>query len=550
MRSPAGVDPLRVVVFCPPLSGLENPSYTACGESPSTSTIDSAIIRAMRRTKIVATIGPASQDEDSLRKLIAAGMDVARLNFSHGSHNTHRQVFQSIRKLSDETGKPVAVLQDLSGPKMRIGVFEKGQISLQNGQTFRITTEEIIGDDSIVSTSYQGLADELSNGDTILLADGLIELEVVRVDPPVIHCQVINGGPLRDRRGINLPGVTLKTPALTEKDKRDLELGIELGVDWVALSFVQRPDDLHQIKAFLRARDAEDIPVIAKIERPQAIENLTAILDLCAGVMVARGDLGIELPPEKVPLLQKRIVRMANDRDVPTVVATQMLESMIREPRPTRAEASDVANAILDGTDAVMLSGETAVGEYPVRAVEMMNRIIREVEAHQIRSEGVKLPWRIEEQGLGWIRDEEERIAKAVCHSAWSLSRDVEVKAICALTKSGFTANLISNYRPPVPIYAYAEREEVRRRLALCWGVEARPIGWTTQVDDLVAQVEADLIKNKALAAADMVVLLFGYPLQRSGITNLCLLRRLEGNSTEELPAPEPPKQRPPACGG
>jgi len=482
----------------------------------------------MRRTKIVATIGPASQDEKTLRSLIEAGMDVARLNFSHGSHNQHRQTFQALRKLSAETGRTVGVLQDLSGPKMRIGVFEKGGIDLAAGQEFGLTTEDRIGDGSMVSTTYRALTEEVTKGDTILLADGMIELMVTSVEPPVVRCQVINGGRLCDRQGLNLPGVTLKTPALTEKDKRDLELGIELGADWVALSFVQRPDDVHQIRSFLRARGAE-IPVIAKIERPQAVEELGPILSLCDGVMVARGDLGIELPPEKVPLLQKRIVRMANDRDLVTIVATQMLESMIHEPRPTRAEASDVANAILDGTDAVMLSGETAVGEYPVRAVGMMSRIIREVEAHQMRSEGVKLPWRIEEEGLGWIRDEKERAAKAICHSAWSLSRKAGIKAICALTKSGFTANLISNYRPPVPIYAYSAREEVRRRLAFCWGVEARPIVWSGEVDGLIAQVEADLLGGGGLGEGDLAVILFGYPLAESGITNLCLLHRLGG---------------------
>jgi pyruvate kinase len=299
-----------------------------------------------------------------------------------------------------------------------------------------------------------------------------------------------------------------------------------MGVDYVALSFVQRPEDLHQIKQFMRARQAE-IPVIAKFERPQAVDAMEKILPLCDAVMVARGDLGVELAPEKVPLIQKELVSKANDHDLPVIVATQMLESMINNPRPTRAETSDVANAILDGTDAVMLSGETAVGSYPFEAVAVMSRIICEVETRGRETPVARIAQRIENEGLGWIRDESARNCKAVCHSARSIANDADIKAICAITKSGFTGNLISHFRPKIPIYAYSHRPEVRRRLALCWGVTPRPIEWKDTVKGMFGDIERDLLEHAGLKEGDSVVLLFGFPIEKSGTTNAVMIQTL-----------------------
>ena len=458
--------------------------------------------------------------------MIRAGMDVVRLNFSHGSHDWHRKTFGMVRRIAEEMEREILIFQDLSGPKIRIGVFEKGEVNLAPGREFRIITRDIIGNREIVSTNLKSLPEEVSKGHRVLLDDGLIEMEVIEISGDEVRCEVLIGGTLKDHKGINLPNTPLKVPALTEKDKRDLELGISLGIDYVALSFVQRPEDLHQIKQFMKARQAE-IPVIAKFERPQAVKDMDRILPLCDAVMVARGDLGIEMAPEKVPLIQKELVSKANDHDLPVIVATQMLESMISNPRPTRAETSDVANAILDGTDAVMLSGETAVGAYPFEAVAVMSRIICEVETRGHESPVAQIAQRIENDGLGWIRDEYARNCKAVCHSARSISNDTNIKAICALTKSGFTANLISHFRPMTPVYAYSHRPEVRRRLSLSWGVTPRPIEWKDTVKGMLADIEMDLLKNHGLKEGDSIVLLFGYPIEKSGTTNAVMIQTL-----------------------
>jgi pyruvate kinase len=461
-----------------------------------------------------------------IRRLFEAGMDAVRLNFSHGSHNEHRRLAELIRRVAEEFGKTLPIIQDLSGPKIRIGVFEKQQIELVKGREFRITTEDLIGDQQTVSTSYKQITADVKPGQAMLLADGMLELKVIEVLDKEVRCEVVTGGILSDRKGINLPDTVLSTPALTEKDKRDLEVGLEIGADYMALSFVQRPEDVTQLRQILNSREAKT-RIIAKIERPQAVGRIDEIIPLTDGIMVARGDLGIEIPAEKVPLVQKQLVQRTNDHDLPVIVATQMLESMVEHPRPTRAETSDVANAILDGADVLMLSAETAVGRHPVSAVKTMNRIIREVETHQLRDEGVRLPQRIEEEGLGWIRDETERMAKSICHSAWQLVRDTGVNAICALTKSGYTANLISNFRPRAPIYAYSKDPAVRRAVALCWGVTPRPIEWSEDVDHIVRCIEADMLASQEFTEGDRVAILFGYPFQQAGITNVVLLHRL-----------------------
>jgi len=332
------------------------------------------------RTKIVATLGPASSDRETIRQLVLSGMSVARLNFSHGSYDDHAQVVALLRDLSKELDLPITILQDLQGPKIRVGQLPEGKMPLEVGQTVTLVPMEGEVPPGAIPIDYPHLATDALPGTPVLLDDGLLELKVEAIARDAVECRVIEGGTLKNRKGVNLPELALRLPSLTEKDRKDLEFGLSQGVDWVSLSFVRSGDDIRALKVLLRQHNAEDTPVIAKIEKPQAIENLDEILDECDGVMVARGDLGVEIRPENVPLLQKRIIRGCNQRGLPVITATQMLESMIESPRPTRAEASDVANAIIDGTDAVMLSGESAVGKHPVRAVQMLARIATQVE--------------------------------------------------------------------------------------------------------------------------------------------------------------------------
>ncbi len=369
----------------------------------------------MRKTKIVATIGPASSSEERLEALIRAGMDVARLNFSHGTHEQHAAAFTAIRAVSARLGRAVAILQDLSGPKIRTGALAGGKpVLLVDGAEVTITTEPVVGTASLLATTYPHLADDLHPGDRVLLADGLMELTVLSSQAGLVRCRVVHGGLLGEHKGINLPGVRLSAPAVTEKDADDLAFGVSLGVDYLAVSFVRQAEDLRQVRHLLREHGA-DTPVIAKIEKPEAVKNLDAILGACEGVMVARGDLGVEVSPEKVPMLQKQIIEAANRHGDLVITATQMLESMVSNPRPTRAEASDVANAILDGTDAVMLSAETAVGQYPVEAVDMMSRIALEAEASG--------------RAAGPTDHSRRGYAHAIAHAACTIAGDLDFKA-------------------------------------------------------------------------------------------------------------------------
>ncbi|QEQ00761.1 pyruvate kinase [Thermosynechococcus sp. CL-1] len=415
-----------------------------------------------RRTKIVATIGPAVSHPDKLRAIIQAGATTLRLNFSHGTHDDHQRSIRLIRQISYELGQPVGILQDLQGPKIRLGRFEQGAISLKRGDRFTLTSRSIMGNQHISSITYPPLAQEVPAGATILLDDGRVEMFVEEVDKEAgeLHCRVVVGGTLSNAKGVNFPGVYLSIKALTEKDREDLMFGLNQGVDWVALSFVRNPQDVLEIKELI-ANAGKQVPVIAKIEKHEAIEQMDAILSLCDGVMVARGDLGVELPAEEVPILQKRLIAAANRLGIPVITATQMLDSMVKSPRPTRAEISDVANAILDGTDAVMLSNETAMGEYPVEAVKMMATIAARIDNQpQLRQPPVAESIAV------------RSIPNAISQAVGQVAAQLHAKAIITQTKSGATARNVSKFRPQIPILAATPHIEVARRLQLVWGVE------------------------------------------------------------------------------
>ncbi len=471
----------------------------------------------MRRTKIIATIGPASRERPMLEKLIKAGMDVARINCSHAEHDTIAKVITDIREISVQEDCSVGILLDLSGPKLRTAKLPGDPVELEAGQTFTLTSRNVEASGDIVSTSYPLLAKEVKGGDTILLDDGLIELRVTTANDTDVECHVVSGGLLKSRKGINLPGVRLSVPALTEKDKEDLAFGLKYDVEFVALSFVRDPDDIRSLKELI-GDHWPPVVVIAKLEKPEALEHLDEILDVADGVMIARGDLGVELPPEKVPPVQKLITKRANAKGKPVITATQMLESMMEHPRPTRAEASDVANAIFDGTDAVMLSGETAAGAYPLESVRMMDRIAVAAEASLDFS-------RLHEHAL-------PTSAHAIAHAACAMAVDMKAKAIAAFTKSGSTARLISQLRPPGPIIALTQHMHVFRQLSLYWGV--RPI-MLTEVSDsesTLAIVEDTLLDKGVVSPGDSMVITGGLPIAARGPANFVKLSILPPKTT------------------
>ncbi|WP_338441190.1 pyruvate kinase [Synechococcus elongatus IITB4] len=412
-----------------------------------------------RRTKIVATIGPATSKPEVLRALIEAGASTLRLNFSHGTHDDHQRSIRLIRQISFELNRPVGILQDLQGPKIRLGRFADGPITVQKGDSFILTSRSVPGSQTISSVTYEPLADEVPEGATILLDDGRVEMKVLRVDRQTreLHCEVVVGGILSNNKGVNFPGVYLSVKALTDKDREDLIFGLDQGVDWVALSFVRNPQDVLEIKELI-SRAGKSVPVIAKIEKHEAIEQMEAVLSLCDGVMVARGDLGVELPAEDVPILQKRLIRTANRLGIPVITATQMLDSMVSNPRPTRAEISDVANAILDGTDAVMLSNETAVGKFPIEAVATMATIARRMEAEQ--------------QYITLNPTPTSSIPNAISQAVGHIAEQLDAAAIMTLTQSGATARNVSKFRPTTPILAVTPNIDVARQLQLVWGVQ------------------------------------------------------------------------------
>ena len=461
-----------------------------------------------RHSKIVCTIGPATRSPRMIRKLIAAGMDVARLNFSHGTHQEHAQSIAMLRDAAAEYKKPLAILADLQGPKIRTGALAGGgTVLLRGGQKFVITTAKVLGDSTRVNTTFYPLPREVKSGDRILLSDGLIEMRVEKTTRTEVICQVINGGILGEHKGINLPGVKLHVPAITEKDRVDLRFALAHGADYIAASFVRRPEDVHLAKELVR-RAKKDTPVIVKLEKPEAIENLEQILPVSDGVMVARGDLGVEMNPEQVPVVQKNIIARAREFRRPVITATQMLESMTENPRPTRAEASDVANAIFDGTDAVMLSAETATGRYPVETVAMMARIIEAAE-----SSIHEFPRPAGQERLKVA----ETVAELVCHA----SRELHMKLIAVFTHSGFTARLISRYRPLVPIVAFSPEADTRRRMALLWGVTPRSIVDIKKIDALPGLTEKRLLEERLARKGDVIAIVAGTPMGVRGTTNI-----------------------------
>ncbi len=470
-----------------------------------------------RRAKIVATIGPASRDPNTIEALLKAGVDVARLNFSHGTHAEHAEVIHSLREISSRLGRSICILQDLQGPKIRTGELQAGQVTLQAGQTFTLTTEPVSGDERKVQVDFPGLPGSVQPGGRILLDDGNLELAVTAVEGLDVVTRVITGGVLKPHKGVNLPGAKLAISAMTEKDEADLAFGLQQGVDAVALSFVRSPEDVKILRDTIARLMPERTrtPIITKLEKPEALENLDEIICASDGVMVARGDLGVEMSPEMVPIAQKRIIESANRHGRIVITATQMLESMINNPRPTRAEASDVANAILDGTDAVMLSGETAAGLYPVKAVQMMNAIVCQAEAHLERWghwQGVCEP--------EFPEDDTYYMAMA----ARELAHDRNVSAIAVFTLSGRTALLMAKNRPGVAILAFTPLPEIYQRMNLYWGVKPLLVPQANSIDTMLHEVEAALVASGSVREGEQVVLICGFPVGELRPTNLALL--------------------------
>lgn len=418
-----------------------------------------------RRTKIVATLGPASTAPGMIERLIHAGVDVFRLNMSHGDHAGHEAAYRAVRETAARLGVHTAILADLCGPKIRTGKFEGGKVELATGAKVTVTTRDVVGSPGLIPSQYEALAGDVKVGDRILLDDGNLELKVDGVQGTEIACTVVVGGTLKDKKGMNLPGVAVSAPSLTDKDRDDARFCLELGVDWLALSFVRKGADVRELRALMEAAGGK-AGIVSKIEKPEALEHIEDILEASDGIMVARGDLGVELPPERVPIAQSQLVEMARARGKPVIVATQMMESMITNPRPTRAEVSDVAGAVWSGTDAVMLSAETASGAWPVQAVEMMDRVARDAEAH-LWARGAFGGWARQVTAAGAALSVEE----AVAHAATQLSRDLMVRAIVVFTRSGRSASTVSAWRPQSPVLARSSREATCRRLMLCWGV-------------------------------------------------------------------------------
>ena len=473
----------------------------------------------MRATKIVATLGPSTDSEGVLRSLFEAGVDVFRLNASHGTHEDHARRIRCVRELATQFQRHASILLDLQGPKIRLGTFKNGPCLLQTGAKFTITTELVEGDAEFASTSYPDFAHDVKPGDPVLLADGSVELRVISTDGVAARCQVVNGGYISDRKGINLPGVTISTPSLSKKDVADANFGVEQGVDFFALSFIRQARDVLRLRHLLDDRDARQ-PIIAKIEKPEGWQNLDSILEECEGVMVARGDLGVEMALERVPAIQKAIIEKARNRGKFAITATQMLESMIENPLPTRAEVSDVANAIYDGTSAVMLSAETSTGKHPVESVKVMARIACETE-NALRDKGYAEMHVQKERGIPDI------IADAAFHAA----RSAGVVALAVGTTSGASARLLARHRPPVPVYAFTSSDVVARQLSIIYGVVPIVSPAVPSTDDMLHQMERVLVDTGRVRPGDNIVFVAGQPVGLRGSTNMLKLHHISMRS-------------------
>ncbi|MEV4316482.1 pyruvate kinase [Actinocrispum sp. NPDC049592] len=466
-----------------------------------------------RRAKIVCTLGPATSTPERVLELVEAGMDVARMNFSHGSHSDHKQVYDVVRAASDQTGHAVGIMADLQGPKIRLGTFAAGPVEWANGEIVRITVDDVVGTHDRVSTTYKGLARDAKAGDRLLVDDGKVGLVVKSVENQDVICEVTEGGPVSNNKGISLPGMDVSVPAMSEKDIEDLEFALGLGVDFVALSFVRSPADIDLVHQVMDRVGRGRLPVIAKLEKPEAVDNLEAIVLAFDGVMVARGDLGVELPLEQVPLVQKRAIQIARENAKPVIVATQMLDSMINNSRPTRAEASDVANAVLDGADAVMLSGETSVGRYPIESVRTMGRIVEAVE-----SESVVVP------PLTHVPRTKRGV---LSYAARDIGERLNAKALVAFTQSGDTVRRLARLHTHLPLLAFTPEPEVRSQLALTWGTETFLVPRVDSTDQMVRQVDISMLSIGRYQPGDLVVIVAGSPPGTVGSTNLIRVHRL-----------------------
>lgn len=469
--------------------------------------------RPLRRTRIVCTIGPATASAEGVQALVTAGMDVARINFSHGTHDDHRRVIEWVRDASKFAGRPIPILQDLQGPKIRLGRMQDEAVLIHKGARLVLTAEPLeTGTAERAHVSYDALAEEVSPGNRILIDDGNIEVVVMEVAGGDVITEVVVGGPLRSRKGVNLPELKAARPGMTDKDKRDLAFGLAHDVDFVALSFVRTGGDVGELLDRVR-EGGKHVGVIAKIEKPEAVEDFDDILYRADGIMVARGDLGIEIPLQEVPVVQKQLIRGCLDAAKPVITATQMLESMMENPRPTRAEATDVANAVFDGTDAVMLSGETAAGKYPIRAVEVMDEIIRTAEGSRRLLGG--------REAADVVTHRADRVTQAISFTAVRLAQEVGAVALCCLTHSGSTARAIARHRPDVPIYAFTDAPRAVGRIALTWGVEPVQIAFQKQTDDGIRAIHEALLERGLAQRGDKVVITAGLPLPVMGLTNM-----------------------------
>jgi len=477
----------------------------------------------MRRAKIVATLGPATSSYENIRAIIDAGVDVARMNLSHGSYAVHEEVYANVRRAADDSGKAVAVLVDLQGPKIRLGKFAAGPHDLAVGDIFKITIDDVEGTKDLVGTTYKGLPGDVAAGDFLLIDDGKVKVQVVEADDRTVTTKVIVAGPVSNNKGINLPGVAVNVPALSEKDEEDLRWGLKLGADLIALSFVRNAEDVVRVHEIMEEEGIR-LPVIAKIEKPQAVEALEGIIDAFDAIMVARGDLGVELPLEAVPIVQKRAVELARRMAKPVIVATQMLESMISSPVPTRAETSDVANAVLDGADAVMLSGETSVGEYPVITVQTMARIVESTEEHGLE----RIP------ALG---TKPRTQGGAITLAAAEVADFVDAKYVCVFTESGDSARRMSRLRFKIPMKAFTPDPAIRRRMALTWGIESFLVPRVTHTDEMYLQVDEILIGQGLAEVGDVVVVISGSPPGISGSTNDLRVHRVGDAKNAAAPA-------------